>query len=143
LNQVASVADAVDDIALGTANGPTRFGPLLRVISAASTIVRADVRGLEARILDRLLHRDVIPRRAFTQKPHGTSVDHIDRIERRRALNLRTEAKFRILFSARDAGLRLVETRKHFLSVVSDGRDNAHPRDHNSPHDPSPLVAAL
>src|SRR3978361_1854372 len=42
LNQVASVADAVDDIAFGTANGPTRFGPLVRVISAASTMVRAD-----------------------------------------------------------------------------------------------------
>src|SRR6185437_14187452 len=42
LNQVASVADAVDDIALGTANGPTRFGPLLRVMSAASTRVRQD-----------------------------------------------------------------------------------------------------
>src|SRR6516164_11126497 len=42
LNQVASVADAVDDIAFGTAKGPTRFGPLERVISAASTMARAD-----------------------------------------------------------------------------------------------------
>ena len=42
LNQVASVADAVDDIAFGTANGPTRFGPLARAVSAASTIVRVD-----------------------------------------------------------------------------------------------------
>src|SRR5215831_18676096 len=42
LNQVASVADAVDDIALGTAKGPTRLGPLLRVVSAASTIARVD-----------------------------------------------------------------------------------------------------
>ena len=36
------MADAVDDIAFGTANGPTRFGPLVRVISAASTMVRVD-----------------------------------------------------------------------------------------------------
>src|ERR1700721_3815989 len=42
LNQVASVADAVDDIAFGTANGPTRFGPLVRAVSAASTIARVD-----------------------------------------------------------------------------------------------------
>jgi hypothetical protein len=42
LNQVARVADAVDDIAFGTANGPTRLGPLVRVISAASTMVRAE-----------------------------------------------------------------------------------------------------
>ena len=43
LNQVASVADAVEDIALGTANGPMRFGlPFLRVMSAASISVRVD-----------------------------------------------------------------------------------------------------
>jgi hypothetical protein len=42
LNQVARVADAVEDIAFGTANGPTRFGPLVRAVSAASTMVRAD-----------------------------------------------------------------------------------------------------
>jgi hypothetical protein len=28
-----------------------------------------------------------------------------------------------------------VEARKHFLGVVSDGRDDAHPRDDNPPHD--------
>jgi hypothetical protein len=42
LNQVASVAEAVEDIAFGTANGPTRFGPLLRVTSALSTMVRVE-----------------------------------------------------------------------------------------------------
>jgi hypothetical protein len=42
LNQVASVADAVDDIAFGTAKGPTRLGPFARVISAASTMARAE-----------------------------------------------------------------------------------------------------
>ena len=43
LNQVASVADAVDDIAFGTAKGPMRFGePFFSVVSAASTMVRVD-----------------------------------------------------------------------------------------------------
>jgi hypothetical protein len=43
LNQVASVADAVEDIAFGTANGPMRFGLLFfSVMSDASTIVRVD-----------------------------------------------------------------------------------------------------
>jgi hypothetical protein len=28
-----------------------------------------------------------------------------------------------------------METRKHFLGVVSDGRDDTHPRDDNPPHD--------
>ena len=60
--QVASVAEAVDDIAFGTANGPTRLGPFVRVMSAASTMARADgppepmtmpVRGLETCSSDR------------------------------------------------------------------------------------------
>jgi hypothetical protein len=42
LNQVASVAEAVDDMALGTAKGPTRLGPFWRVMSAASTSVRVE-----------------------------------------------------------------------------------------------------
>jgi hypothetical protein len=42
LNHVASVAEAVEDIAFGTANGPTRFGPLVRAVSAASTMVRVE-----------------------------------------------------------------------------------------------------
>src|SRR5580704_14610799 len=42
LNQVPSVADAVELMALGTANGPTRLGPLLRVMSAASTMARVE-----------------------------------------------------------------------------------------------------
>jgi hypothetical protein len=32
----------VDDIAFGTAKGPTRFGPLARAVSAASTTVRVE-----------------------------------------------------------------------------------------------------
>ena len=42
LNQVASVAEAAELIALGTANGPTRLGPLVRAVSAASTMARVD-----------------------------------------------------------------------------------------------------
>jgi hypothetical protein len=42
LNQVASVAEAVDDMALGTAKGPMRLGPRSRVVSAASTMTRVE-----------------------------------------------------------------------------------------------------
>src|SRR5579859_2640789 len=42
LNQVASTAEAPELIALGTANGPTRFGHLVRVISEASTMARVE-----------------------------------------------------------------------------------------------------
>ena len=92
LNQVASVAEAVDDIALGTAKGPTRFGLLLRVMSAASTMARVDgppepmmmpVRSceislvLEAGIADRLLHGDVVPGRAAAEETHGAAIDRL------------------------------------------------------------------
>ena len=91
--------------------------------------------GLETGVLDRLLHRDVIPGGAFAEEAHRTPIDHAGRIERRRALHLGAEAELGILFRARDSRLRLMEARKHFLGVVSDGRDNAHPRDDNPPHD--------
>ena len=40
---MASVAEAVEDIAFGTANGPTRFAdPPSRVMSAASTMARVE-----------------------------------------------------------------------------------------------------
>ena len=55
LNQVASVADAVDDIAFGTANGPTRFDPLVRAVSAASTIARVEGLPFHAAAAERVL----------------------------------------------------------------------------------------
>src|SRR5215468_10851566 len=93
-----------------------------------------DLRRLKPGILDRLLHGDVIPRGAVAEETHRAAVDHTGRIERGRALHLRTEAKLGIFLGTRDAGFGLVKARKHFLGVVSDGRDNAHPRDDNPPH---------
>ena len=116
LNQVASVAEAVDDIALGTANGPTRLGPLLRVMSAASTMVRVEgppepmmmpVRSLEislvfeAGVADRLLHGDVVPGGAAAEEAHGAAVDATCRIERRRAVHLAAEAELGVFVGAR------------------------------------------
>src|SRR6478609_2129551 len=42
LNQVASVADGPELIALGTAKGPTRLGPRVLAVSADSMIARVD-----------------------------------------------------------------------------------------------------
>src|SRR5688572_17797051 len=42
LNQVASVADGPELMALGTANGPTRLGPFSLAVWAASTMARVD-----------------------------------------------------------------------------------------------------
>ena len=77
--------------------------------------------GLRAGILDRLLHRDVIPRRALAEEAHRAPVDDIGGIEGRRALHLRAEAELGVFFRARDPGFRLMKARKHFLGVVSDG----------------------
>src|SRR5882724_6701151 len=92
-------------------------------------------RRLKTGILDRLLHRNVIPRRPLAEEAHRSPIDDAARIERGRALHLGAEPELGIFVRARNAGLRLMEARKHFLGVVSDGRDNAHPRDDNPPHD--------
>src|SRR5689334_6912959 len=42
LNQVDSTAEGPELIALGTANGPTRLGPRVLAVSAASMTVRVD-----------------------------------------------------------------------------------------------------
>ena len=132
---MASVAEAVDDIAFGTANGPTRFGPLLRVVSAASTMVRVEgppepmmmpVRSLEmslsssAGVADRLLHGDVVPGGAAAEEAHGAAVDRLGRIERRRAVHLAAEAELGVFVGLHDAGLGLAQARQHFLRVVAD-----------------------
>ena len=78
-------------------------------------------RRAQAGILDRLLHRDMIPRSALAEEAHRAPVDNGSRIERRRALHLGPETELRIFLRARDSGLRLVEARKLFLGVVSVG----------------------
>src|SRR6185437_12003158 len=42
LNQVESTAEGPEHIAFGTANGPTRLGPRVLAVSAASTIARVE-----------------------------------------------------------------------------------------------------
>ena len=68
------------------------WAPLVRVMSAASTMVRVEgppepmirpVRSLEISfasrpaVADRLLHRDMVPGRAAAQKAHRAAVDHL------------------------------------------------------------------
>ena len=63
----------------------------------------------------------MIPGRAVGQESHRATVDDLGGIKRWRALHLRTETELGIFLGARNAGLRLMEARKHFLGVVSDG----------------------
>ncbi len=86
-------------------------------------------------VLDRLLHGNMIPRSPLAEEAHRAPVDDIGRIEGRGALHLRTEAELGVFFRTGDTGFRLMKARKHLLGVVSDGRDDTHPRDDNPPHD--------
>jgi hypothetical protein len=126
LNQVASVADAVADPlrSLGTGYVGGLHDRARRWSAGAHDNAGANVgnfRGLKTGIPDRLLHRDVIPGRAFAKEAHRTAIDDVGRIERRRALHLRAKTEFGIFVRARDSGFRLMKARKHFLGVVSDG----------------------
>ena len=134
---------------MGTAKGPTCFGPLVRVMSAASTMARVDgppepmmmpVRSLETSsgarpaVDDRLIHRDVIPGGAAAVKAHRATVDDLFRFESRRALHLAAEAELGVFFGARDAGARLAQARQHLLSIVADRGDDAHAGDDDASH---------
>src|SRR6185437_12001726 len=68
----------------------------------AGTLV-GNVMRLEAGVLNRLLHGDMIPCRALGEKTHRAAIDHIGWIERRRTLYLRSESEFRVLLRTRDA----------------------------------------
>src|SRR5581483_3824969 len=74
----------------------------------------------EAGVADRLLHRNVIPGGAATEKTHRTTIDDLSRIKTRSAVDLRAEAKLGLLCCARNTAAGVVQARQHFLSVVSD-----------------------
>ena len=88
----------------------------------------------KAGIADRLLHGDVIPGGAAAQKAHGAAVDRLAGVKRRRAVHLAAEAKLGIFVGAHNAGFRLAQRRQHFLRIVADGRDDAHPGDDDASH---------
>ena len=63
----------------------------------------------------------MIPGRTLAEEAHRAPVDHAGRVKRGGTLHLRAKPKLGIFVGARDAGLRLVEARKNFLGVVTDG----------------------
>ncbi len=150
LNQVASVAEAVEDIALGTAKGPTRLGPLVRVMSADSTMVAGrraarahddagarigNVARLQPGIGDGLIHGDMVPGGAGGVKAHGAAVDDLFRIERRGAMDLAAEAEFGIFLGAHDSRSRRAQRGRDFLGIIADRGDNADAGDDDASHD--------
>jgi hypothetical protein len=118
LNQVDNVAEAVDDIAFGTAKGPRRGSA--RTHDQAGALV-GYLAGLEAGIADRLLHGDVIPGSAAAEKPHGAAVDRFGGIERRRPVHLAAEAELGVFVGLDNAGFGFTQRSEHFLRVVADG----------------------
>ena len=89
---------------------------------------------VEAGVADRLLHGDVIPGGAAAEEAHGAAVDGFARVERGRAVHLAAEAELGIFVGAHDAGFGLAQRRQHFLRVVADRRDDAHPGDDDPLH---------
>ena len=67
---------------------------------------------------------------------HRAPIDHFGRIERRRAGDMAAEAVFGLRGGEGNAAPRLVQAGEHFLRVVADGRDDAHPGDDDPLHGP-------
>ena len=110
--------------------------PLLRVMSAASTIARVDgppepmtmpVRSLEMSFSSTPESRIACSMATWFQaapppeEAHGPPVDRLGRIERRRAVHLAAEAELGVVLRARDARFGLAQAGQHFLRVVADG----------------------
>ena len=99
----------------------------------AGALVR-DLGRFEPGIADRLLHGDMVPGGAAAEKAHGAAVDRLAGIEGGRAVHLGAEAELGIFVGAHDARFRFAQRSQHFLRVVADGRDDAHPGDDHPPH---------
>ena len=148
LNQVESVAEGEDDIAFGTASGPTFLDePEASAFCADSTMVRVDgppepmmmpVRSLEISCSSRPASRIAWSIATWFQavpppwKRIARRSTISGRIERRRAGDMAAEAVRGVVLGERNAALGLVKARQHFLGVVADGGDDPHPR-HDDP----------
>src|ERR1700746_1994259 len=76
----------------------------------------------------------MVPGGAAAEKAHGAAIDRAFRFERGRPVDLAAEAKLRVFVRPHDARFGLAQTCQYFLSVVADGRDDAHPGDDDPPH---------
>ena len=152
LNQVDRVAEGPELIALGTAKGPMRLGPLARgrvgrlddgagggaagADDQAGALVGDLGRG-EAGVGDRLLHGDVGIGRAGGEEPRGPPVDQRFPVDGRRGVDLAAEAQLGIVRRRDDAGARLPQRGGDLLGAIADRRDDAHAGDHHSAHEGS------
>src|SRR5215211_3872566 len=98
------MSDALGSLAsrrVGGFHDGARRGPA-RPHDDAGALV-GDVALLKTCIADRLLHRDMIPGRAYAEETHGAAVDDFGRVERGRAVHLAADAELGVFVGARDA----------------------------------------
>ena len=70
---------------------------------------------LEARVADRLIHRDPVPADARIHEAPRLSRNHALPFDMGGAVNLAFEAEVGVLLGARNTGLRFSQRSKHFL----------------------------
>ncbi len=93
-----------------------------------------DVSFLEARVLDRLVHGDIVPRRAFAHEPRGWASPDLGGRERAphghgNGIPVRHSAR------RANSGPGFPQRHQHLLGAVADGRNNSHTGDYHSLHD--------
>src|SRR5690606_30297424 len=81
---------------------------------------------LEPRILDRLIHRNMVPCGAAAMESHRPTIDQRFDVNVRRAMHLAAEADFGIFLCPDDSGTAFAQRRKHFLDIVPDGGHDPH-----------------
>ena len=137
-------------MALGTAKGPTFLEePDSRALSAASTMVRVEgppepmmmpVRSLETSFGSRPASRIAWSMATWFQavpppwKRMARRSTIAGGVERRRAIDLGTEAVLSELFGPRDAGSGFVQAGENFLRRIADRRHDAHAGDDDTSH---------
>ena len=100
-----------------------------------------DVGLLDARVADRLLHGDIVPRGALAHEAAHLAVDHPFPVELRRAMHLAAKAELGIFVSFDDAGFRFAQRGENFLHTVADGGDDPHAGHDHTFHEVSSLEA--
>ncbi len=98
---------------------------------------------LEARILNRFFHSDIVISRTRPHEAHLTFVDMFGHINLRHAVDLAAETVFGVFRCGNDAGFAGAQGFGDFGDIVPDGGHNAHPGDDYSAHERSPSSGSV
>src|ERR1700730_7106052 len=88
----------------------------------------------EARIQDRLIHRDMVPGGAPGMETHRAAIDDAAGVERGRAVNLAAKPELGVFVRLDDAGFGLPQGGENLLGIIPDRGDNPHSGDDDASH---------